>query len=143
MAEERVFVARMLAAEAAVFAARMLAAEAAALPTRMLAAEAAAFVARMLAAEGLSAEAVGRADETDLPSATATLESGAVDLVINIPRTFDERGRPDGYEIRRRAVDLGISLITDLELARLFVQALQRHNDDDLIPAPWGGYFGR
>ena len=32
------------------------------------------------------------------------IDQGKVDLVINIPREFDQHGRPDGYQIRRRAV---------------------------------------
>ena len=45
------------------------------------------------------------------------IEQGLVDLVINIPIEYDELGRPDGYHIRRRAVDAGRPLITDLQLA--------------------------
>jgi hypothetical protein len=38
------------------------------------------------------------------------IDQGLVDLVINIPIEYDEFGRPDGYHIRRRAVDAGIPL---------------------------------
>ena len=49
-------------------------------------------------------------DSGDGISALDLIEDGSVDLVINIPREYDEQGRPDGYKIRRRAVDAGISL---------------------------------
>ena len=39
------------------------------------------------------------------------IDEGLVDLVINVPRTYDELGRPDGYLIRRRAVDAEVSLV--------------------------------
>jgi carbamoyl-phosphate synthase large subunit len=56
------------------------------------------------------------------------IEDGRVDLVINVPVDYDELGRPDGYMIRRGAVDAGVPLITDLQLARAVVEAL-RHRD--------------
>ena len=45
--------------------------------------------------------------------------------MINVPREYDELGRPDGYWIRRRAVDAGIPLLTDLQLARAVIEALR------------------
>jgi carbamoyl-phosphate synthase large subunit len=60
-------------------------------------------------------------------SGMRAIDEGKVDLVINIPVEYDELGRPDGYMIRRGAVDAGIPLITDLQLARAVVEAL-RHN---------------
>ncbi len=58
-------------------------------------------------------------------TAMDAIDEGKVDLVINIPREYDELGRPDGYLIRRRAVDSGIPLLTDLQLARAVVEALR------------------
>ncbi len=51
--------------------------------------------------------------------------AGDVDLVISIPRDDDQHGRPDGYLIRRCAVDAGVPLITDLQLARAVIEALR------------------
>lgn len=31
------------------------------------------------------------------------IDEGLVDLVVNVPRSYDELGRPDGYLIRRHA----------------------------------------
>jgi carbamoyl-phosphate synthase large subunit len=56
----------------------------------------------------------------------SAIDEGKVDLVINVPVEYDSLGRPDGYLIRRRAVDAGIPLITDLQLARAVVEALRR-----------------
>ena len=57
---------------------------------------------------------------------------GVVDFVINIPREYDQFGRPDGYLIRRQAVDSGVSLVTDLQLARAIVEALRWRNPSTL-----------
>ena len=71
------------------------------------------------------------------------IEQGLVDLVINIPREYDELGRPDGYLIRRRAVDAGIPLITDLQLARAIIEALRHRNVKDLAILSWDEYAAR
>jgi carbamoyl-phosphate synthase large subunit len=76
-----------------------------------------------------------------LPRATDVLRRGDIDLVINIPREYDERGRPDGFLIRRCAVDLEIPLITDLRLARKTVWAMSRCSPEQLLVKPWREYL--
>ena len=72
------------------------------------------------------------------------IDDGRVDLVINVPREYDNLGRPDGYLIRRRSVDAGIPLITDIHLARAVVEALRRHKTDaDLGLFAWDEYLSR
>lgn len=63
-----------------------------------------------------------------------------VDLVINIPREYDEFGRPDGVPIHRAAVDAGLPLITDLQLARAVIEALRRKKPEDLAIRAWDEY---
>jgi carbamoyl-phosphate synthase large subunit len=76
-------------------------------------------------------------------SAFDVIDDGRVDLVINIPREYDEQGRPDGYLIRRRAVDAGIPLITDLKLAGAIVEALRSKRHDELSLVAWSDYLHR
>jgi carbamoyl-phosphate synthase large subunit len=84
--------------------------------------------AEILRSQGISCVALAKHEDAadGLPGAIATLRSGAVDLVINIPREYDASGVPDGYAIRRAAVDLDVPLITDLRLARRIIRALER-----------------
>jgi len=65
-------------------------------------------------------------------SGVRAIDEDKVDLVINVPVEYDELGRPDGYMIRRGAVDAGIPLITDLQLARAVVEALRHRKMSDL-----------
>ena len=81
--------------------------------------------------------------EGGVNSATALIDAGKVDLVINVPREFDEIGRPDGYLIRRRAVDAGVALITDLQLARAVVEALRSNAMSDMSVAAWNDFVPR
>jgi carbamoyl-phosphate synthase large subunit len=76
-------------------------------------------------------------------SGLEVIEQGLVDFVINIPREYDQFGRPDGYLIRRHAVDLGVPLVTDLQLARAIVEALRWRKPADLDVAAWNDLVGR
>ena len=77
------------------------------------------------------------------PSAMDVIDQGLVDLVINVPRSYDELGRPDGYLIRRGAVDRELPLITDLMLARAVVDALRNRRGLPLKLRPADEYLGR
>ena len=70
------------------------------------------------------------------------IEQGRVDFVINVPREYDQFGRPDGYWIRRQAVDLGVPLITDLPLARAIVEALRWRKPSSLEVLALDDYVG-
>ncbi len=74
-------------------------------------------------------------------SALDIIEQGLVDLVVNVPREYDSLGRPDGYLIRRQAVDMGVPLITDLQLARAVVEAMRTHKTSSLEVVAWNDYL--
>ena len=99
--------------------------------------------AEILAAEGIAHTKLGKEGETEgtAPSAIQQLRAGVIDLVINIPREYDDRGRPDGFRIRRCAIDLEIPLISDLQLARAIVRALTTHTRASLKSKAWHRYF--
>jgi len=97
--------------------------------------------AEVLHAEGIACEVAGKSDGGgDGIDPIELMRSKAVDLVINIPREFDERGRPDGYRIRRAAIDLNVSLVTDLCVARRLVRAMTRRGMQDLHARSLGEY---
>ncbi len=91
---------------------------------------------------GIECAAVSKEADTS-PSAIELMDAGRIDLVINIPRSFDELGRPDGYLIRRRAVEAGLPLITDLQLARALIEALRRRDESSLAVRAWQDYRKR
>jgi len=68
------------------------------------------------------------------------MDEGKIDLVINVSREYDELGRPDGFFIRRRSAESGISLITNLQLARAIVEALRYYKPDSLSMKDWSHY---
>ena len=95
-----------------------------------------------LASLGLPCTSLGK-EQADGAGAVHAIENGSVDLVINIPREYDEQGRPDGFWIRRRAVDAGIPLLTDLQLARAVVAALKAQGKEPLELLAYDEYLER
>lgn len=87
----------------------------------------------------VSCQVLGKAD-TGSDSAVSAIEAGLVDLVINIPRTYDDEGRPDGFRIRRAAIDQGVPLITDPQLARTVIETLRRTQGRPILPLAMDSY---
>ena len=66
------------------------------------------------------------------PNATELIEQRKVDLVINIPKNYHESELTNDYHIRRKAVDFGIPLLTNIQLANRLGEALSRKRLGDL-----------
>jgi carbamoyl-phosphate synthase large subunit len=94
--------------------------------------------AEMLAEVGVPCTTVGKMD-----GALDLIDANQIDLVINVPREYDTQGRPDGYMIRRAAVESGVPLFTDLQLARALVAALRAKGGTILPVRAWDGYVRR
>lgn len=98
-------------------------------------------------AEALQAHGIACTALSKLPgvgrSGMDVIDDGLVDLVINVPRSYDELGRPDGYLIRRRAVDADLPLVTDLMLATALVNALRNCAGRAPAVRAWDEYLRR
>ena len=103
--------------------------------------------AETLHAEGIACQVVDKGEAGPDSQVLRLLRDGSIDLVINIPRSFDSQGRPDGVLIRRAAIDLEIPLYTDLQLARAVVKMLARvtppsaTSPGSLQVIPWRAYL--
>jgi len=78
--------------------------------------------------------------DTASPNVLEYLTAKRIDLVINIPKSSQEEELTNDYLIRRRTVDFGIPLITDIQLAQRFVEAIARKGLDDLQVKSWMEY---
>jgi len=75
------------------------------------------------------------------PGVIEAIEDGRIDLVINVPRSLERKDLTSGYLIRRKVVDYGVSLLTNIQAANLFVDALWMIRDQqDLLVKPWREY---
>jgi len=78
--------------------------------------------------------------ENKSPNVLDYLSSGKLDLIINIPKNYQEDELTNDYIIRRRAVDFGIPLITNIQLAQRFVEAMSAKKFEDLEVKSWAEY---
>ena len=73
-------------------------------------------------------------------SAIDVIKRRDVDLVINIPKTYQKEELTNDYLIRRAAVDYNIPLITNLQIAQRLAEALCAIPIDELKVRPWSSY---
>jgi carbamoyl-phosphate synthase large subunit len=74
------------------------------------------------------------------PNVTDYMKSQKIDLVINIPKNFQEEELTNDYIIRRTAVDYKIPLITNRQLAMRLAEALSNKNPLELEVKSWDEY---
>lgn len=68
----------------------------------------------------------------DLISGNGGDEKSRVDLIVNIPKNYSRSMVTDGYLIRRKALDSNIPLITNVQIAKIMAEALEKYDQDDL-----------
>jgi carbamoyl-phosphate synthase large subunit len=78
--------------------------------------------------------------EEESPNIVEYLSQEKIDLVINIPKNYQEEELTNDYIIRRHAVDFNIPLITNIQLAQRFVESIYRKRSEDLAIKSWSEY---
>jgi len=62
-----------------------------------------------------------------IEKALEVIRSGKIHMVINVPEGSNKEGAvSNGYMIRRTTVDFGISLLTNIKVAKLFVESFSK-----------------
>ena len=89
---------------------------------------------------GIDSEILNWPLEKKSPNVLDYISNRKIDLVINIPKDFQEEELTNDYIIRRKSVDFGIPLITNLQLARRFVEAMARKKLPELHIKSWNEY---
>jgi hypothetical protein len=84
-----------------------------------------------LACHGIQSILVYKVGEKDEPNISTLLTQQKVDLIINIPRGSAEKNTA-GFKIRRLAIDHHIPLITNLQLAQIFLQSLSELDKEEI-----------
>ena len=74
------------------------------------------------------------------PSTLTYLQERKIDLVINIPKSLEEEELTNDYLIRRKAVDFNIPLLTNAQIAKLFVESIYKKKIEELEVKSWGEY---
>jgi carbamoyl-phosphate synthase large subunit len=74
------------------------------------------------------------------PNALTYIQELKLDLIINIPKSFEEEELTNDYILRRKAVDFNIPLITNMQFAERFIDALSRLGMEELSIKAWDEY---
>ncbi len=89
---------------------------------------------------GIDVEVLYRPFDNKEPSILTYLSEGKIDLVINIPKTAEKVELDSDYIIRRKAVDLNIPLLTNIQIAKRFIKALKQYKPAELPVKSWDEY---
>ena len=96
---------------------------------------------RFLNDNGIPAIRVYWPSESDMqPQALTLLHEKKIDLVVNIPKNLSSAELSNGYKIRRAAIDLNISLITNARLASAFISAFTSVPVEEIEIKSWDEY---
>src|SRR6266699_1466536 len=96
--------------------------------------------AAFLRANGIETSLLHWPSDSKSPNALEYLAQRRIDLVINIPKNTQEEELTNDYLIRRKAADFGIPLITNIQLAQRFVEALSKKRVAELQIKSWEDY---
>ena len=90
---------------------------------------------KFLANEGIGSISIYKVREKYEPNITTLLTQKKVDLIINLPSNREKN--QDEYKIRRLAIDHHIPLITNPQLAQIFLQCLSELNPHEIPVHSW------
>jgi carbamoyl-phosphate synthase large subunit len=96
--------------------------------------------AKFMKANGMEVETLHWPLKGGEPNAISYLKAGKIDLVINLPKSFQEEELTNDYLIRRTAVDYKIPLITNRQIAMRLAEALSNKTAKDLEIKSWKEY---
>ncbi|MCH8004501.1 MAG: carbamoyl-phosphate synthase (glutamine-hydrolyzing) large subunit [Nanoarchaeota archaeon] len=74
------------------------------------------------------------------PNVLTYIKDRKIDLVVNIPKSFEEEELTNDYLIRRKAADFNIPLLTDPQNTKLFVESISKLKMEDLEIKEWDEY---
>ena len=80
-------------------------------------------------------------EEKGEPNTSTYIREKKFDLVINIPKNFQEEELTNDYYIRRSAVDHAIPLVTNLQVAKRLAESLYAKSLADLVAKSWHDYL--
>jgi carbamoyl-phosphate synthase large subunit len=95
---------------------------------------------KFLQNNGIPAEILNWPLEKRQPNTIEYIKDGKIDLVINIPKNYQQMELTNDYMIRRAAVDFGVPLITNRQFAMRFAEAVSRTSLQDLKIESWETY---
>jgi carbamoyl-phosphate synthase large subunit len=78
--------------------------------------------------------------DNKVENAVEVIKTGVIDLVINIPKNYQEEELTNDYLIRRAAVDFKVPIITNRQVAMRLAEALFTTDPLNLGIRSWDEY---
>lgn len=97
--------------------------------------------ARFLNDNGVTAQAVAWPDEAGENNVLSMIADHRFDLIVNVPKNRTKRELTNGYRIRRAAIDHNTPLMTNVRLAKAFIEAFTTLDENDLQIKSWQEYL--
>lgn len=98
---------------------------------------------QFLSQQGVKSSFVNKASEVKKPNIKHLIGQRKVAAIINIPSSATGLQRTDGFVIRRLAIDHHIPLVTNAQIAQVFLQGLVTLWDKELPVDSWQSLVGR
>ena len=96
--------------------------------------------AKFLTENGVQVTAVSWPDEEGENNVMDMIAAHQFDLIINVPKNHTKRELTNGYRIRRGAIDHNIPLMTNVRLAKAFIEAFCALKEEDINIKSWQEY---
>jgi carbamoyl-phosphate synthase large subunit len=93
-----------------------------------------------LKANGVPNTQLHKIHERRSPNIRDHIAEGKIDFVISTPDPERRAASRSGYDLRRMAVDYSVPLLTNIQVAELFVQSLASKKVEDLQIKSWSEY---
>lgn len=88
----------------------------------------------------IESQCIYKTSEKKEPNLSTFIKKRDFDLIINIPKGTGANTTTDGFHIRRLSVDHHIPLITNLQIAQVFLSCLTELDLKSLLVLPWQGF---
>jgi carbamoyl-phosphate synthase large subunit len=92
---------------------------------------------------GVASVCLYKASENIEPNITTIIKNKKVDLIVNIPRGTGTNTQTDGFTIRRLAIDYHTPLITNLQIAQIFLHCLTEMPIEKIQIKSWQEFIKR
>ena len=96
--------------------------------------------AQFLNDNGVQATAVNWPDEEGDNNVMDMISQHQFALIVNVPKNHTKRELTNGYRIRRGAIDHNIPLMTNVRLAKAYIEAFTALSQDDIKIKAWQEY---
>ncbi len=97
--------------------------------------------AEFLKESGVACKMVFKLHEKKKPNVLELFQKGKVDLAIIVADPFRQIATDPKYDVRRAAIDYNVPLITNLQIAKAFLDSILKKKQEELEILPWSSYI--